>query len=388
MKRTIRAVLAVTTMIAMPALAGSSKFNDTNVEPLRSDYPCNQQGDSGLCLPLDLSWDVVEFTNGIADCFENDDGSSVAIPLGFTFDLFGSPQTECYINNNGNISFGAPFSTYSPEGFPIADFPMVAPFWADADTRSLADNAGVVWVKTGPGWFAVTWDHVGYYSNHTDLQNTFQLIISDGSADAPPGLNNNVCFCYGDMAWTTGDASGGEGGFGGSPATVGVNKGDGIDFFNIGRFDHPGADYAGPGGISGVDWLDGSNICFAVGGETNQCPVALNFPPNNTVVLTEDNMTLQLTVSFIGPESGQTVTTLVDSDGLANFTAVITDGNPSTVEMTFTPDETQIGTHVIHFAASDDYDPPCTTNVDLTIIVEQSVPTEQVPWGALKGLYR
>ena len=85
MKRTILAVLAVTIMIAMPALAGN-KINDTNVEPLRSDWPCNQQGDAGLCLPLDLTWEVVEFTNGVADCFENDDGSTVSVPLGFTFD--------------------------------------------------------------------------------------------------------------------------------------------------------------------------------------------------------------------------------------------------------------------------------------------------------------
>ena len=153
------------------------------------------------------------------------------------------------------LSFGGPYWTYSPEGFPIADYPMVAPFWGDVDTRSLEDNAGVVWMKTGPGWLAITWDHVGYYSSHTDLQNTFQLIISDGSADAPPGLNNNVCFCYGDMSWTTGDASDGEGGFGGSPATVGVNKGDGIDFFNIGRLDPPAPTTLDPtGSAASTGW--------------------------------------------------------------------------------------------------------------------------------------
>lgn len=265
---------------------------------------------------------------------------------------------------------------------------MVAPSWGDVDTRSLLDGAGVVWWTSGPGWFAVTWDHVGYYSEHTDLQNTFQLIISDGSAEAPPGLGNNVCFCYGDMSWTTGDASQGEGGFGGSPATVGVNKGDGVEFFNIGRFDHPGADYAGPDGISGVDWLDGLNTCFAVGGETNQCPVALNFPPGNTVTLTEDMPAMDLTVSFIGPEADQTVFVTVDDGGLANFTANVTNGNPATVEMTFTPDELQIGVHVINFIAVDDFDPPCTTQTSLTIVVKQSVPVEGIPWGNLKSTWR
>ena len=38
------------------------------------------------------------------------------------------------------------------------------------------------------------------------------------------------------------------GGFGGAPATVGVNHGNGVDFFQIGLFDHAGNDYDGPGG--------------------------------------------------------------------------------------------------------------------------------------------
>ena len=95
MKRILIAILIVTVVSTMPALAG--KINDTNFEVQRSDWPCNQQGDANLCIPLDSSWDVVEFTIGVADCFENDDGSSVAVSLGFAFDLFGSPQTECYI---------------------------------------------------------------------------------------------------------------------------------------------------------------------------------------------------------------------------------------------------------------------------------------------------
>ncbi|MBK7573604.1 MAG: hypothetical protein IPI10_19160 [Bacteroidetes bacterium] len=35
--------------------------------------------------------------------------------------------------------------------------------------------------------------------------------------------------------WTTGDASGGTGGFIGTPATVGVNNGNGIDYIQIGN---------------------------------------------------------------------------------------------------------------------------------------------------------
>ena len=52
--------------------------------------------------------------------------------------------------------------------------------------------------------------------------NTFQLIISDGTDTIIPA-NNNIAFCYGDMQWTTGAASSGIGGFGGTAATVGAN---------------------------------------------------------------------------------------------------------------------------------------------------------------------
>jgi hypothetical protein len=55
------------------------------------------------------------------------------------------------------------------------------------------------------------------------------VIISNGN-DSNMGLGNNVCFCYGDMQWAT------SGGFGGTPATVGANKGDGVAYQSYGRY--------------------------------------------------------------------------------------------------------------------------------------------------------
>jgi len=44
-----------------------------------------------------------------------------------------------------------------------------------------------------------------------------------------------ITFLYADggIQWTTGDASGGSGGFGGTPAQAGFNAGDRIRFFNV-----------------------------------------------------------------------------------------------------------------------------------------------------------
>jgi len=360
-----------------------------------SDLVCPPQGSANLCLPLDASWQVVQFAgdgncsgpvNPNDPCQRNDDDHTASVPLSFTFDLYGSPQTSVFNNNNGNLSFGAGYCEFTATGFPVTGFPMVAPFWADVDTRAATNNDGVVWMKQGPNYLAVTYDHVGYYNVHPDLQNTFQVIISDGTFE-PMGLGNNVCFCYGDMQWTTGDASGGSGGFGGTPATVGVNKGDGVDYFQIGRFDHPGIDYDGPGGNpDGVDFLDNTHSCFSVGAEFNQPPVPINFPQGNQICVAVGE-TLNLSVGFIGPEANQTVHTAVNPFGLPNFSFVSTDGNPSTVNMTFTPVLGQVGNHVVHFTATDNFNPPATTEVDLTLCVTSPVPTRDSTWGQLKAMY-
>ena len=48
------------------------------------------------------------------------------------------------VNTNGVVSFLSPVSTYTPNPFPIAnDARMIAPFWADIDTR----RGGTVWYR-------------------------------------------------------------------------------------------------------------------------------------------------------------------------------------------------------------------------------------------------
>src|SRR5205814_6646766 len=108
-----------------------------------------------------------------------DDNSSALINLGFTFQFYGTNYTSCYINNNGNITFGAPYITYVPTGFPDSSVPpMIAPFWADVDTRNLA--TGRVWYKiidsnNGglPDTLILTCDNAGYYNTHADPPTTF-----------------------------------------------------------------------------------------------------------------------------------------------------------------------------------------------------------------------
>src|SRR5262249_31366002 len=44
----------------------------------------------------------------------NDDGSTGAVALGFTLNFFGTAYSTLYVNNNGNVTFGGPLSTYTP----------------------------------------------------------------------------------------------------------------------------------------------------------------------------------------------------------------------------------------------------------------------------------
>ncbi len=178
---------------------------------------------------------VVPFSGASAPDYRNDNASSAVINLGFTFTLFGTAYTQAYINNNGNISFGSAVATATPTNFPSASgTPMIAPFWADVDTRGA--SSGLTYYVLGSTSLTVIWNGVGYNNQHADKLNTFTLTITDGT-DAAIGAGNNVRFSYGDMQWTTGDASGGSSGFGGTSATAGINKGDGSTSILLGRFD-------------------------------------------------------------------------------------------------------------------------------------------------------
>jgi hypothetical protein len=158
----------------------------------------------------------------------NDDGSTGLIPIPFNFNLYGQTFNSIYINNNGNITFNGPLSTFSATAFPSTGNAIVAPFWADVDTRN--GNGQVVY-KITPTAVYINWEDVGYYNMMGDKLNTFQLIITNGSD--PVIDQGNVAFCYQDMQWTTGAASSGVNGFFGIPATCGANKGDGVAYFLI-----------------------------------------------------------------------------------------------------------------------------------------------------------
>ena len=57
-------------------------------------------------LPLDRSG------NGWSNLGPNDDGSAGNVPIPFVFSLFGTTYSSLWVNNNGNISFDGPKSSF------------------------------------------------------------------------------------------------------------------------------------------------------------------------------------------------------------------------------------------------------------------------------------
>ena len=158
----------------------------------------------------------------------NDDGSSPLVNLPFTINFFGRIRSGCYVNNNGNITFDASLSTFTPFGLERTQREIIAAFFADVDTRNPESRLVTYGEDTVDGRkvFGVNYIEVGYFNNHADKRNTFQIVLIDRS-DTGAG-NFDVEFNYERIQWETGDASDGTGGLGGTPAVVGWSNGSGL----------------------------------------------------------------------------------------------------------------------------------------------------------------
>ena len=168
----------------------------------------------------------------------NDDGSTVEIDLAPVFEnglnFFGREFSSLWVNNNGGVTFNGPRGAFTPTVITQNNNnPEITPFFADVDTRGGATTATAGGSSTGSNLvyydfdtvndrFIVTWDDVGYYSGRTDKLNAFQLILTDVG-----GGDFDIEFRYEYMSWTTGNASGGSNGLGGTPARAGFTASTG-----------------------------------------------------------------------------------------------------------------------------------------------------------------
>ena len=182
----------------------------------------------------------------------NDDGSTGLVPIGFTIDFFGTDYTELYVNNNGNVTFDFALFTFTPFDLLTTGQVIIAPFFADVDTRVgnlMSYGPGMV---DGRPAFGVTWPGVGCYNRiqfGANESNHFQLILIDRSDIAAKDFD--IEFNIDRILWETGQASGGDGDcLGGNAARAGFSNGS-TDSFELPGSGIPGAflDSNGPTGL-------------------------------------------------------------------------------------------------------------------------------------------
>ena len=308
------------------------------------------------------------------------DGAVGPYPIGFPYCFFGDTKTQFWINTKGTITFNAANTTFVPVGFPINPSSMIAGYWSDIDIRGIGD----IYFKITPTAVYVNFVDVGYYNNHTEKTNTFQMIMTNGN-DPVIGVGNNLAFCYKDMQWAAGDWNGGNGGFGGTAAsTVGANRGSGGDFFQVGRFLNNGNAYDGPfGNNDGINWLDDRSFildaCFAA---ENIPPVPGTTSACDTVYLCQGE-TIEIDAQFFAPEEDQSVTITVDDSGIDGFTLISSsEGDYAEMVGTITGTPDNVGQNVLFVTGTDDGVPSQSTTITFVVIVTD----EEIPEIDISGI--
>lgn len=319
--------------------SGNQPFGHLNKKDISTSI---EKSMCSCLIPLDTTFSLVPFISSISPTDNrNDDDYTNKIGIPFSFNFYGVNYDSLYINNNGNISFLSPYYEFTANPFPDSINNMIAAFWGDVDTRD--PLSGMVYYKITPTSMIIKWEHVGYFNVHSDKTNTFQLTISNGLDPIIPD-GNNVSFCYGDMQWTTGDASGGIDGFAGVAATVGVNQGNGADYFQVGTFDTLSVDFDGPYNTSdGVDFLDNQEIYFNLALLGNVPPLIMSSYICDTIdVYTGDTLksmhidSISFIIGVMTPEIDQIVEATLSCDQADHFSYFLSKDTPTFKEYTCT----------------------------------------------------
>ncbi|KKO46339.1 autotransporter [Arsukibacterium ikkense] len=180
---------------------------------------------------------IIEPGFNAATLAPNDDGSTGAVNIGFNVNFFGLTFSQLFVNNNGNVTFDSALSTYTPFDLTSTGQQIIAPFFADVDTRNAGDPVTYgVGSFEGMLAFGVNWLNVDYFSSnvaHTN-RNSFQLLLVDRS-DVNAG-DFDIIFNYSQIQWEAGTASNSDAnGLGGDSARAGFSNGTGAagSFFEL-----------------------------------------------------------------------------------------------------------------------------------------------------------
>ena len=100
-----------------------------------------------------------------------------AVALPFSMDFYGNTYNELFVNNNGNLTFGSSLATYTPYPLSGSGPPIIAPFFADLDTRTGATVSFGAGTVGGRQAFGVNWPGVGCYDENLLVLNDLQVLL-------------------------------------------------------------------------------------------------------------------------------------------------------------------------------------------------------------------
>jgi hypothetical protein len=196
--------------------AGSDPFHDASTPETRSvDGVCSDGVDNDMdgltdaddprcLLPSKLGPSVIRPGFDAVATPPNDDDTTGPVALGFQIAFGGQTFDETYVNNNGNLTFEGPLADFIPFDLTQAPDPIVAPFFADVDTREGAVARYGTGTVDGRPAFGVTWPGVGCYPRNTSLRNAFQAILVDRTDVAAGAFD--IELDYDQLQWDQGQA--------------------------------------------------------------------------------------------------------------------------------------------------------------------------------------
>ncbi len=209
------------TVVGTGAMSGAAVIKDGDKMFFRLREGAIRPGFDGRSLSREDDHSYPQYTD------PDIEGGALEVDLGFQISFFGEIFSKCYVNNNGNISFGKPYKIFTPRPLRELGEKIIAPFWADVDTRNIESDvarftSGSETANNRPA-FGATYKNVGYFYKEASKLNSFQVILIQRY---DTGVNNfDIEFNYNRIQWETGNSSGGTGGYGGKPARAGVTNG-------------------------------------------------------------------------------------------------------------------------------------------------------------------
>lgn len=226
-------LVAVMAVLTLPPVASGAAEGATPLvgKPPPTAAPTDGSAPERSGPPVEASGAVIDDPGCRTSSLDaNDDGSSEAA-LPFALDFFGPNRRSVFVNNNGNVTFDEPLSTYTPTAIRDNGVEIIAPFWADVDTTGA--ESGLVQYGTttfeGHTAFCVNWVGVGYFSARTDKLNSVQLLLVRRD-DTGAARNFDMVLNYGQIEWESGEASEGIDGLGGFAARAGYSNGGSLSF--------------------------------------------------------------------------------------------------------------------------------------------------------------